>query len=62
VSADVPAETGATPPPDAGAGPSPGAARMVEVGGKEVTEREAVAVAYLRSTPEAVGHLMEGTR
>ena len=38
------------------------AARMVEVGGKEVTEREAVAVAYLRSTPEAVAHLMEGTR
>jgi cyclic pyranopterin phosphate synthase len=38
------------------------AARMVEVGGKEVSEREAIAVAYLRSTPEAVAHLMEGTR
>jgi cyclic pyranopterin phosphate synthase len=35
---------------------------MVEVGGKEITEREAVAIAYLRSTPDAVGHLMEGTR
>jgi cyclic pyranopterin phosphate synthase len=42
--------------------PPPEAARIVEVGAKEVTEREAVAVAYLRTTAEAVDHLMQGTR
>src|SRR6266545_5691335 len=35
---------------------------MVEVGAKEVTEREAVAEAVLRTTADAVRHLMEGTR
>jgi len=42
--------------------PPAGAARMVEVGAKDVTEREAVAVAVLRTSPEAVGHLTRGTR
>jgi len=39
-----------------------GAARIVEVGGKEVTEREAVAECVVSMTPEAVAHLMAGTR
>ena len=42
--------------------PPDDAARMVEVGAKEVTEREAVAEAVLRTTADAVRHLMEGTR
>jgi len=37
-------------------------ARIVEVGAKEITEREAVAEAVLRTTPEAVARLAEGTR
>jgi cyclic pyranopterin phosphate synthase len=37
-------------------------ARIVEVGGKDVTEREAVAECVLSTTPEAVGHLIAGTR
>jgi len=39
-----------------------GSARIVEVGAKEITERVAVAEARLRTTPEAVGRLQEGTR
>jgi len=35
---------------------------MVEGGAKDVTEREAVAEAFLRTTPDAVRHLMDGTR
>jgi cyclic pyranopterin monophosphate synthase len=38
------------------------AARIVEVGGKEVTEREAVAEAIVSMSPEAVARLVEGTR
>jgi cyclic pyranopterin phosphate synthase len=38
------------------------AARIVEVGGKEITERLAVAEAWLRTTPEAVARLAQGTR
>ncbi len=38
------------------------AARIVEVGGKEVTEREAVAECIVTMTPEAVAHLVAGTR
>ena len=37
-------------------------ARIVEVGAKEVTEREAVAEAVLRTTSEAVARLAKGTR
>jgi cyclic pyranopterin monophosphate synthase len=37
------------------------AARMVEVGGKDVTEREAVAEGTISMSPEAVGRLVEGT-
>ena len=37
------------------------AARIVEVGAKEVTEREAVAAAVLVTTPEACRRLVEGT-
>jgi cyclic pyranopterin phosphate synthase len=37
-------------------------ARIVEVGAKEVTEREAVAEALLRTTPQAVERLTRGTR
>jgi cyclic pyranopterin phosphate synthase len=36
-------------------------ARIVEVGGKEVTDRLAVAECTLYTTPEAVAHLVEGT-
>jgi cyclic pyranopterin monophosphate synthase len=56
---EAPVETGGAGPSDA---PPTDAARMVEVGAKEVTEREAVAIAYLRTTPDAVWHLMQGTR
>jgi len=38
------------------------AARIVEVGAKEITERVATAEAWLRTTPEAVSRLAEGTR
>ena len=38
------------------------AARIVEVGAKEITEREAVAEAWLRTTSEAVERLAAGTR
>lgn len=38
------------------------AARIVEVGAKQVTEREAVAEAWLRTTPDAVERLTQGTR
>jgi cyclic pyranopterin phosphate synthase len=38
------------------------AARIVEVGAKEITERRAVAEAWLRTTPAAVERLAEGTR
>jgi cyclic pyranopterin phosphate synthase len=37
------------------------AARIVDVGGKDVTEREAVAVCRLSTTPEACRHLVAGT-
>jgi cyclic pyranopterin monophosphate synthase len=37
------------------------AARIVEVGGKDVTEREAVAEGTISMSPEAVAHLVEGT-
>ncbi len=38
-----------------------GAARIVEVGGKEVTEREAVAECVVTMTPEACQQLVAGT-
>jgi cyclic pyranopterin phosphate synthase len=38
------------------------AARIVEVGGKQVTEREALAECTISMTPDAVGHLIAGTR
>src|SRR5437660_2247415 len=41
------------PPDDAG--------RMVEVGGKDVSAREAVAECQIRMTPEACAKLVEGT-
>ena len=37
-------------------------ARIVEVGGKDVTRREATAECVLSTTPDAVGHLIAGTR
>jgi cyclic pyranopterin phosphate synthase len=37
-------------------------ARIVEVGAKEVTDREAVAECVISMTPEAVAHLVAGTR
>ena len=37
------------------------ASRMVEVGGKEVTDREAVAECVVRVSSETVGRLVEGT-
>ena len=37
------------------------AARIVEVGAKAITEREAVAECVLTTTPEAVARLIEGT-
>ena len=39
----------------------PGRARIVEVGAKEVTEREAVAECTISMTPDAVSHLIAGT-
>jgi cyclic pyranopterin phosphate synthase len=45
---------------DAQAG-ADGVTRIVEVGGKAETEREAVAEAWLLSTPDAVAHLEAGT-
>ena len=42
-----------------GSGAQP--ARMVEVGGKDVTEREAVAECVISMTPEACGALVAGT-
>jgi cyclic pyranopterin phosphate synthase len=36
-------------------------ARIVEVGGKQVTEREAVAECVISMTPEACAHLVAGT-
>jgi len=38
------------------------AARIVEVGAKEVTEREAIAECVVSMTPDAVGRLVAGTR
>jgi cyclic pyranopterin monophosphate synthase len=38
------------------------AARIVEVGDKQVTEREATAECVLTTTPEACAHLVAGTR
>jgi cyclic pyranopterin phosphate synthase len=38
-----------------------GAARMVEVGGKEITEREAVASCVVSMTPDACARLVAGT-
>jgi cyclic pyranopterin phosphate synthase len=38
------------------------AARMVEVGGKEVSEREALAECVVLMTPDAVASLLAGTR
>lgn len=38
-----------------------GITRIVEVGAKPETEREATAEAWLVTTPDAVGHLVEGT-
>ena len=38
------------------------AARIVEVGAKDITERVAVAEAWLRTTADAVSRLQEGTR
>jgi cyclic pyranopterin phosphate synthase len=40
---------------------SPGAARMVEVGAKDVTAREAVAECTISMTPEACAALVAGT-
>ena len=37
------------------------AARIVDVGGKEVTDREAVAECVITMTPEACAHLVAGT-
>ena len=37
-------------------------ARIVEVGAKDVTERTAVAGCSISMTPEAIGHLVAGTR
>ena len=42
-------------------GASPGAARMVEVGAKDVTSREAVAECTISMTPEACAALVAGT-
>lgn len=39
-----------------------GVTRIVEVGGKEETTREATAECWLSSTSDAVGHLVAGTR
>src|SRR3989304_2593263 len=48
--------------PDGGARRVGGrAARMVEVGTKDVTEREAVAECAIWMTPEACAHLVAGT-
>ena len=38
-----------------------GVARIVEVGAKEITEREAVAECIVSMTPEACAHLIAGT-
>jgi cyclic pyranopterin phosphate synthase len=51
--------TGATGKGQVGAD---GITRIVEVGTKPETAREAVAEAWLVTTPEAVGHLVAGTR
>jgi cyclic pyranopterin monophosphate synthase len=49
--------------PEPGSQParSENVARIVEVGSKEVTEREAVAECTITMTPEACGALVEGT-
>jgi cyclic pyranopterin phosphate synthase len=39
-----------------------GVTRIVEVGAKPETDREAVAESWLVTTPEAVQHLVEGTK
>ena len=41
--------------------PGDGAARIVEVGGKEVSDREAVAECVISMTPEACAQLVAGT-
>ena len=41
--------------------PEGGAARIVEVGGKEVTDREAVAECVISMTPDACAQLVAGT-
>ena len=45
----------------AGAAEPEPVARIVEVGGKQVTEREAVAECIVSMTPEACAHLVAGT-
>jgi len=39
-----------------------GRTRIVEVGPKDETEREAVAECWMATTPETVGHLLAGTK
>ena len=39
-----------------------GVTRIVEVGAKPETAREAIAEAWLHTTPEALGHLVAGTK
>lgn len=39
-----------------------GVTRIVEVGSKPETDREAVAESWLHTSPEAVGHLVAGTK
>jgi cyclic pyranopterin phosphate synthase len=39
-----------------------GVTRIVEVGGKPETEREATAECWVSTTPDAVAHLMAGTK
>ena len=39
-----------------------GVTRIVEVGAKPETAREATAEAWLHTTPEAIGHLVAGTK
>jgi cyclic pyranopterin monophosphate synthase len=48
--------------PDSGQAGADGVTRIVEVGAKPETAREATAEAWLLTTPEAVGHLIAGTK
>jgi cyclic pyranopterin monophosphate synthase len=47
---------------DGGQAGADGVTRIVEVGAKDETLREATAEAWLMTTPEAAGHLVAGTR